>query len=474
MADFPSALWSAFADATFVRRGGMGDVWRATHRESGIVVAVKILRDDLQAIEESRQRFFREIRIYGRIASPVIPRLVCSGEVEGRLWFATEWVDGGTLDGAMVQRPLSWTDLRPIVADIAAALADLHLAGVLHRDVKPSNILLGPHGAKLIDFSVARDTDDAGLTASLQFIGTPGFVAPEGHADLRSDLYSLGRTIARALGEFPPSPDDPTPAVVSAGSLADKEASRILRWLTEIDPKKRPQNANVLVRRLAAESPASWIPAGAAIALLTIVGMMGAGFAVSRDASSIRVSGLIPNSAEQQQFVLNPDLRDDQRFWTVTNQAGCGARGVLSEHVGRLNVRRTNSDRCGGTVQLSQEVTGLDGADLSRVTIEFEFAVFSHSLCGGGRGDGKEAPAYIEVAYIDTAGRPAMFWHGFYAGEVCLGQFSERVPVGARHAYRTDPATWLPAPARITALHIGSNGWDYEADLYRVSITAPR
>ena len=188
-------------------QGGMSCVYLAYDRETDRRVALKFL-DSLDA--GLRERFRREARIVARLDDPSIVRIDDTGEFEGRAYIALQYVDGGNLADAALGR----RDLLRVMRSVASALRHAHDHGIVHRDVKPENILLDRAGHAIVtDFGIARDRlGCSGPTVSLdgQVVGTPHYMSPEqarGDLDLvdeRSDIFSFGATLYHKLTGTPP------------------------------------------------------------------------------------------------------------------------------------------------------------------------------------------------------------------------------------------------------------------------------
>ncbi|HVE77425.1 MAG TPA: serine/threonine-protein kinase [Gemmatimonadaceae bacterium] len=182
-------------------RGSMGAVYLARERELDRFVAIKVLRPDLAAAPESRERFRREARIAAQLSHPGILPLHTFGEVGGVWYFVMGYVRGESLaERLRLEGRLPCDDARRILAELADALECAHQHGVVHRDIKPANILLDHDSGRavLADFGISK-IQGAGdsLTASGVAVGTPHYMSPEqalGSSDVdeRSDLYSLG------------------------------------------------------------------------------------------------------------------------------------------------------------------------------------------------------------------------------------------------------------------------------------------
>ncbi len=194
--------------------GGMGIVYRAVQHSLGRMVALKLIRSDVAESGDYRSRFQREARLAAAVDHPHVVSVFDVGEHAGRLYLSMQWVDGMDLRAILAAE----SRLPPergirIGTQLASALSAVHAAGLLHRDVKPTNILVrdigGADHAYLTDFGVAKMPDAADdLTRTGWIVGTSGYVSPEQirgeRPDARSDLYSLGCIVFQILtGERP-------------------------------------------------------------------------------------------------------------------------------------------------------------------------------------------------------------------------------------------------------------------------------
>jgi len=282
--------------------GGMGEVYRARDTRLGREVAVKVLPEHLSANEEIRARFEREAKTVSSLNHPNICTLFDVGREGPTDYLVMELVEGETLASRLRRGPLPGAELLRIGAQVADALDRAHRAGVIHRDLKPGNIMLTRSGAKLMDFGLARAADPArrpgsgssgsaltqsptvaqALTTEGTIVGTYQYMAPEqleGHeADARSDVWAMGcvlyemasgkrafegrsqaTLIAAIIGSQPaplaeaPSGSPPT------GELPPAGLDRLVRACLAKDPEDRVQTAHAVKQQL------QWIAEGAGL-----------------------------------------------------------------------------------------------------------------------------------------------------------------------------------------------------------------
>jgi serine/threonine-protein kinase len=210
-----------------IGRGGMGVVYRATHVALERKGAVKLIAPELAANEDFRRRFQRESRLAASIDHPHVIPVFDAGEEDGQLYVAMRYVQGTDL-GALLGKegPLTPERAVDVVAQVADALDAAHELGLVHRDVKPANILLETRGsgyhAYLTDFGLVKAMGAASgvLTRTGQWLGTPDFAAPEqilgGEVDARTDVYALGCILYQAIAGKPPYVRDTDVAKVFA------------------------------------------------------------------------------------------------------------------------------------------------------------------------------------------------------------------------------------------------------------------
>jgi len=267
MAQQTVVLADRYELGTVIGRGGMARVHRGEDLVLGRTVAVKILASPYDRDERFVARFRREARAAARLAHPNIVAVFDTGSDGDTHFIVMEHVEGQTLhDAILLEAPMAPRRVAEIADAMAAALAAAHEAGIVHRDVKPANVMLTPEGkVKVMDFGLARAVDAETLTRTGFILGTASYVSPEqaqgGSTDARSDLYSLGCVLYEMLAGRPPFVgDSPVAALyqhVNEPALppsmfhpvpADLETV-VLRCLAK-DPADRYQSARELRREL--------------------------------------------------------------------------------------------------------------------------------------------------------------------------------------------------------------------------------
>ena len=249
-----------------IGRGGMAVVYRATDLRLHRRVAIKVLPPELAFNADVRERFLREAQTSALLAHPSIVPIYTVDEREGIVYFVMALVDGESLAQRLVREPrLPVAEARRLLAGVADALAYAHSQGVVHRDVKPDNIMLDlATGRPLVtDFGIARAAQgDTRLTVTGVAIGTPAYMSPEqalGERELdgRSDIYSLGVIGYQLLAGETPFKASNTPAMLV------KHVSETPRPLAQLRPDTPPMLAHAIARALAKKPEDRWADAAA-------------------------------------------------------------------------------------------------------------------------------------------------------------------------------------------------------------------
>lgn len=250
--------------------GGMGRVYLG-QSPGGMQVAIKVIREDFAEDADVLIRFRREVATVRVVRSPYTARLVGASLDVPPYWLATEFVPGPTLLKASRGTPLEPTLCIGVFAALAEALAAVHGHGVVHRDVKPHNVILAPGGPQLIDFGIARAAEHTQLTRTGQMPGTPGYTAPEvllgGEAGPAADVFALGATMAAGATGRSPYGGGEWPAVsyrVVHGEIdvdgVESGLAELIRQCVARDPARRPDPLEIVrrcgVTRALAELPA--------------------------------------------------------------------------------------------------------------------------------------------------------------------------------------------------------------------------
>jgi TolB-like protein/predicted Ser/Thr protein kinase len=255
-----------YVDLTLLGQGGMGAVYRGRDPELDRPVALKVM---LHATPDFVQRFRREAQSIARLAHANIVQVYDFGvDGENNPYFVMELIDGTPLDELVRTRgKLPALDVVRLAKHAAAGLAAAHRAGIIHRDVKPSNLIVDARGhVKLVDFGIARMESGAQLTNAAALMGTPGYMAPEQamgkKVDARADIYALGMTMFEMCAGHPAfTADDPIALVVmnmqqplpdlrqhAAG--VPEELASLIEMMAAKDPDARLQTCDAVVAAL--------------------------------------------------------------------------------------------------------------------------------------------------------------------------------------------------------------------------------
>jgi serine/threonine-protein kinase len=248
-------------------KGGMGAVYLADDEVLGELVALKVISSSFASDEAAMiARFRREAAAARKVSSPAVIRIHDLGEARpGLLYLSMEYFAGRTLTELIAQRGIvPMKDVQDILSQVAGGLETAHQAGVIHRDLKPGNVLVGERGAvKIIDFGLATTMAGDGLTATGAILGTPHYMAPEQvrgkPVDARTDIYSLGALAYHLVCGRPPFAGDnaiaigfahlseaPTAPLLLRKDCPEKLSAAIVAALAK-DPADRPASAKAFL-----------------------------------------------------------------------------------------------------------------------------------------------------------------------------------------------------------------------------------
>jgi serine/threonine-protein kinase len=319
VADLRDTLDSAISDSYTIERelggGGMSRVFVATERLLDRRVVIKVLPEDVAA-GISADRFRREIQLAAKLQHPHIVPVLSAGEILGRPYFTMPFVEGESLRARLERTgDLPLPDAVRILREIASALAYAHRHGIVHRDIKPDNVLISDDFALVMDFGVAKALKDSAVASDVPsmttagvVIGTPEYMSPEQvsgdpHLDHRSDIYSFGVLAYEMVTGATPFSGRTTQAILAAHAIVTPEPisnhrPNLAPWLGEVimrclekRPSDRPQTASEITHllqqsdevsrsgqtidpyRRTAQRPILLVAAGLAIVVLASVGI---------------------------------------------------------------------------------------------------------------------------------------------------------------------------------------------------------
>jgi eukaryotic-like serine/threonine-protein kinase len=292
-----------------VGRGGMGIVYCARDRRLKREIAIKVLPPELSFRADIRQRFLREAETAAQLNHPNIVPIYTVEEKDNLVYFVMSYIKGDNLGQRLQQHgPIAPVEVRRILREVADALSYAHNRNVIHRDIKPDNIIIDEETgrAMVTDFGIARaltDSGDSRLTATGMAIGTPAYMSPEQSAgdsaiDGRSDLYSLGVVGYQMLCGQPPFVANNTPSML-VKHLSEKPIPVDERW------PDLPQDLSRAVMMCLEKDPADRFPSAAAFAVALDGGSMPT--LATRASSAASTAGTRANTRERE--IIEP-LRD--------------------------------------------------------------------------------------------------------------------------------------------------------------------
>jgi len=266
--DFQGAVAGRYSLERELGRGGMGVVYLAREVRLDRPVAIKLLPPSKASDPKLRERFLREARTAAKLSHPNIIPIHAVEEIGGFVFFAMSYIEGETLTERVRRRgPLAPSDASRVLRDVAWALAYAHGQGVIHRDVKPDNILLENNGRVLVaDFGIASVVAGAGALATGEVVGTPEFMSPEQAlgevVDARSDLYSLGIVgyfacsaalpfeAEKATDVLAKQVTEPAPPLSAVAPLVPRRLAQAIDRCLAKEPEDRPDGPAALAEQL--------------------------------------------------------------------------------------------------------------------------------------------------------------------------------------------------------------------------------
>ena len=304
-----SILSERYRIVSLLGRGGMGEVYRADDLKLGVTVALKFLPRELRQNSSRHERFLGEVRLARQISHPNICRVFDVGETEGQHFFSMEYIDGEDL-GSLLRRigRLPSEKAAQIARQLCVGLAAAHELGILHRDLKPGNIMLDGRGrARITDFGLAALADE--VEGAEVRAGTPAYMAPEQLAgesvSMKSDLYSLGlvlyelftgRAAFEATGtrELLDRQRSSTPSRPSSHvDDIDPAAERAILQCLESDPSNRPASALAVAAALPGGDPLAAAMAAGETPSPELVAQAGGEGALSRPAAWLALFAVV-------------------------------------------------------------------------------------------------------------------------------------------------------------------------------------
>lgn len=409
--------------------GGMGSVYRARDRVIGGPVAIKLLNP----APKHEWRFEREAELLAQLSHPGIVRHIAHGRLDdGRLYLALEWLEGEDLEARLAGRGLTMREALILARRVAEALGAAHSLGIVHRDVKPSNVFLidgDPTRSKLLDFGVARVLS-ASATRTGTALGTPAYMAPEqakGERDLdaRADVWSLGCVLFECLCGSPPFTGNHPMAIL--GKIVIARAPHV----TELRPEVPPDLDDLVARMLSREREARPVSGNAAAVELAELGELGVPDRTTRSArmQSIGATGEVLGDVLLLESAARDWQADPEGALAAAKAAGAAFPAPSPGAVRARLEAAIHESRIGKLDRLVEVIEGVaeDPSALADTRITSALALAIPQLLRAGRRDLAEAVATrMEQAVGDLAADPmaahavhlARAWVALFAGDL--------------------------------------------------------
>jgi TolB-like protein/predicted Ser/Thr protein kinase len=295
----------------------MGEVYRARDTRLDRDVAIKVLPAQLSSNARLRERFEREARAISRLNHPHVCTLYDVGQQDGVDYLVMEYIEGETLADALTRGPLPLKDALAIAADVAGALDTAHRLGVVHRDLKPGNIMLTPSGAKVLDFGLAKyepqslgpndATQQKPLTEEGMVLGTPQYMAPEQlearPADARTDIFALGAIMYEMIAGRRAFEASTRASLIAAimqrdpAPLKPTAVDKIVRKCLAKNPNDRYQSAQKIADELRSAGVSAGWPRGVLAAAAVVVVLLAATFFLTHRPRPTKAIAVLPFAA---------------------------------------------------------------------------------------------------------------------------------------------------------------------------------
>jgi TolB-like protein/tetratricopeptide (TPR) repeat protein len=387
-------------------RGGMGRVYKVLDKEVEEKVALKLIKPEIAFEEETIRRFRSELRLARQITHPNVCRMYDLGRFESTYYLTMEYVSGEDLKSTLKRMgPLSAGKVISVARQIAAGLAEAHRLGVVHRDLKPQNIMVDREGTvRVMDFGIARSARARGETGEAMLVGTPEYMSPEQaegrDVDGRSDIYSLGVILFELLTGRLPSPAEQPPDPGKVSPQVPEALSRIILKCLEKDRVKRYPSAAELLSELedsearlpgseklrsakrtttapppAVKSPAAarkWVIGAAAVVLLAAIIVAGWLVLGKERGGAIRSVAVLPFESEQTGEQVEY-LCDGMMESLIGKLAQLPGLKVISTYsVRQYKGKRVSLQEVGRDLDVQAALTGRIAQEGDKLTVQAE------------------------------------------------------------------------------------------------------